>query len=501
METQATERAPLRSWWAWLAMIVVVGGVLRLVPAPDAPLWGDEALSLVIAHFPATDLLFQPVDPSGGLYYLVQKAWLPFGTDPVVVRLPSILFGTLTIVAAFALGAAARDARTGLWCAAFFAVSPMLVVYAKEARTYALMLFLLTTAAALTVHGFARQKDDGRWLVAALVTGVLALYAHPTAWLVIAPLALFGFALRTRCRRGSLLQNTAFGAGAFILSLPELRRLLLMRETEQFSWLRQANPIEIASYLMEIAFGWRASADLLAFNLCLFIISVGAFAYLLVRREARGRSDITNYVLLTFLLIYPLLLYVVGGVTPIAMLRTSLPFSIGFALWFGLSIRTRMSSIAGAIFILAIAANQLTNDQAHEKRDWRAIATMVNNINPNIPLLICADYLVPSYLLGDRTTSRDVYISGNSALYRARKTGEVGLGAAYIPYWRARVDKTAPRPEKVAPEIFSEALYLSVDCHPVLDARVTENYGFERKADVDGYDNLGQPISISRLSR
>ncbi len=81
------------------------------------------------------------------LYYLVAWLWSqPFGVHEVGLRSLSALFGTATIPVAYMVGRELAGRRTGIAIAAIVAVSPMLVWYSQDARAYALLVLLSTTA-------------------------------------------------------------------------------------------------------------------------------------------------------------------------------------------------------------------------------------------------------------------------------------------------------------------------------------------------------------------
>ena len=76
------------------------------------------------------------------LYYVLAWAWAKaFGTHEVGLRSLSTLFGTATVPLAYCIGAELAHRRAGLIAAALVAVSPMLIWYSQEARSYAVLAF------------------------------------------------------------------------------------------------------------------------------------------------------------------------------------------------------------------------------------------------------------------------------------------------------------------------------------------------------------------------
>ena len=71
-----------------IAAIIAIGFALRIVGINSQPLWGDEALTLLIAQRSAVALFLVPFDPTPGLYYALHKLFI--GPDAGVLAARSI---------------------------------------------------------------------------------------------------------------------------------------------------------------------------------------------------------------------------------------------------------------------------------------------------------------------------------------------------------------------------------------------------------------------------
>jgi mannosyltransferase len=123
-------------------------------------------------------------------------AWVwakAFGTGEVGLRSLSALFGAATVPVAYAIGRELASRQAGLVAAAFVAVSPMLIWYSQEARSYALLVFF----GALSLLFFVRalRGRQGRDLALWTLASGLALCSHyfavfavaiEAAWLLVA---------------------------------------------------------------------------------------------------------------------------------------------------------------------------------------------------------------------------------------------------------------------------------------------------------------------------
>jgi mannosyltransferase len=128
-----SEPTPQRVAWG-LVLITLAGFLLRIAEAGDQPLWSDEALTLVLAKWPVEDLLLRPIDPTPGLYYLLHQWLITDSAGLVAIRGISIVAGTLSSPAIYAIGRSAIGRSGGLLSAALLALSPALIDYSDEAR-------------------------------------------------------------------------------------------------------------------------------------------------------------------------------------------------------------------------------------------------------------------------------------------------------------------------------------------------------------------------------
>jgi len=134
------------------------------------------------------------------LYYVLAWGWAKaFGTGEVGLRSLTALFGAATVPVAYFIGRELASRRVGLIAAALVAVSPMLIWYSQEARSYALLVFFC----ALSFLFFARALDTRRGSDLALwaLASALALCSHYFAIFAVAiEAAWLAVALRDRWR-------------------------------------------------------------------------------------------------------------------------------------------------------------------------------------------------------------------------------------------------------------------------------------------------------------
>ncbi len=184
---------------ALVLAITGLGALLRLYQLGAQSLWLDELFSVFLSRYDLREIVARTAqDTMPPLYYFLLHLALQLGTDEAIVRLPSCLFSVLSIPLMYILARALFDARTAGLAALTVAISPFQVLFAQEARMYALMGFLVLAA----VTFFHRAWTKGgfwNWVLFILAT-TLALYTHSVAFLYLIALDLFALVEREHWR-------------------------------------------------------------------------------------------------------------------------------------------------------------------------------------------------------------------------------------------------------------------------------------------------------------
>lgn len=141
---EVTERTRARRRSLALLAIVGIAFLLRAAPLGAQGFWFDEAYTHWIARLPLAEswraIVADGVHPP--LYYAIARAALLIGESEAALRLPSAVFGALTVAVVFWLGERWASATAGWLAAALLAVSPIHVWYSGDARMYALLVLL-----------------------------------------------------------------------------------------------------------------------------------------------------------------------------------------------------------------------------------------------------------------------------------------------------------------------------------------------------------------------
>lgn len=214
------------------------------------PLWYDEVFTVWASRLRLPRLLdVLRTDSGPPLLYLVQRPLgrlaEQLGLPDRIARLPELV-ATLILLALGVWTLSSRRSR--LLFASFAAASPFFLLYAAEARAYALIALL-----DLLLFLLVRRCVEKRGHAAAIaLVGALALYTHYLAILFLA--ALVAASLLER-RRAALLGL----AGAAVLFLPWLP-ILLSQPPEATSWMKESIRDSAAQFLAALGGAGRVPA-------------------------------------------------------------------------------------------------------------------------------------------------------------------------------------------------------------------------------------------------
>ncbi len=143
-----------------LGFVVLFGLFLRLYQLQASSLWLDEIMTSGRIQTPTRDILHDLLKtPFPPLYYVFMHYWTGFaGLSVYTLRLPSALFSTLIIPAAFFFTRELYDRKTALTAAFLLSLSPYAIFYGQDAKMYPLLWLL----GILSFYFFYRMMREGR---------------------------------------------------------------------------------------------------------------------------------------------------------------------------------------------------------------------------------------------------------------------------------------------------------------------------------------------------
>ena len=225
-----------------IGFVMVLAGALRVYRASHE-LWLDEALSY---HFVTTrslsNLLFSlPLtDPHPPLYYIILHGWIQIaGTSEIALRMPSIVFGTISVGAFYYLVKIVFDRPTALLSALLMAISPFFIRYSQEVRMYALAVLLTVTATYFFYR--ATKTQSSLYYLEYIISAVLLGYTHVWGLLILWSHILYiGYLFsKGRNRNNIVAWFTTFASVGILLS-PWVGSLLwraFFESSDALNWL------------------------------------------------------------------------------------------------------------------------------------------------------------------------------------------------------------------------------------------------------------------------
>lgn len=171
--------------WLITTFLILIAGGLRLFNFNRQSLWIDELFSVWVAGSNSWAGLIERLagDLHPPLYFLILRGFLHFGSSDLLVRIPSLLFGVLSVLWTYRVGRRLFDTTTGFLAALMVSAATMNVFYSQEARMYSLFC-LLTLVACDRLLTLMKRPSTTNVVVLAIVN-TLNLYTHYFALLVL----------------------------------------------------------------------------------------------------------------------------------------------------------------------------------------------------------------------------------------------------------------------------------------------------------------------------
>ncbi|HUT35882.1 MAG TPA: glycosyltransferase family 39 protein [Planctomycetota bacterium] len=164
---------------AILCAIVLGGLALRAYNLGGESLWFDEGITAFTSRMAVPDLLRTcAATDHVPAYYLALKGWCAaFGRSEAALRSLSALFGVLSLLLMYQIGATLFRARVGLLAALLMALSVFHIRHAQEARMYSLLLVASMTSMCFFLRVLAGPR---RWdSLGYVLSTALVMYIHP----------------------------------------------------------------------------------------------------------------------------------------------------------------------------------------------------------------------------------------------------------------------------------------------------------------------------------
>jgi uncharacterized membrane protein len=169
-----------------LYLILLFGFILRIEDIGEEPVWVDAHYTMDMTNQQLLDVIVEvsKTDVHPPLHYASVRIWRVFaGSEPVTLRLFSVIWGILCIYLIYRLGLYLFNNKVGLLSAFLLAISPMFIFHSQNMRMYSMFTALLI----LSTEMFFRYKDEksNKYMILYILCSVLLLYTHVYAFFLM----------------------------------------------------------------------------------------------------------------------------------------------------------------------------------------------------------------------------------------------------------------------------------------------------------------------------
>ena len=314
-----------------LILLLCIG--LRVYHLGAASLWTDEVFSRYYAELFGRHYLFTTglsTEATPPTYPLLLRAWMAvWGGSEAAMRSLSVVASILCLPVTYCLGRELAGKRQGILGGFLFALCPMSLYFAQEARVYA--LFMLVTSLALWAA--AVYQRDARSITASVGYGffaTLCIYLHGTGVLfVVACAGAVGVYLLVQGASGRLplMKWVALNVFVLLLGVPYFLHEVQASHGGGLDWIPPVTIRTVVYCASLVVSGLLTPYPWPAFVLA--VLAIGALAISLFLQPPPARAAVT---LVAVPLLFLTIVFVLSLARPILLPRilawTVVPFCL-----------------------------------------------------------------------------------------------------------------------------------------------------------------------------
>lgn len=279
------DRLILKNRYYILAVIIVLNFVAKGIFISSTSIAGDEPFSIYHAQMDIKHIIkLLSTGNNPPLYEILLHFWIKlFGISELSVRMPSLIFSTITVFYVFRIGFKYFNLRIGIVASLLFIFSNYQTLYAHEARVYAMFGMLAT----ISMFHFLSliDKHEKHWLHLSILilTNIVLIYSHYFGFFVLGIEFAF-ISISRELRRNLWKQLLASTLLIFIAYIPNIKIITerFLDSSQNGTWLTKPNGLA-SLYNMIVKF---SNAPVIAVTIItILLISLGI--YLLKRKNSK----------------------------------------------------------------------------------------------------------------------------------------------------------------------------------------------------------------------
>lgn len=245
----------------WTLLFIAI--FFRITLLGHESLWNDEVITIRDSLKPIAVIIGQRWDPHPPLYYLFLHYWLQINQSDAFTRLPSVIFGVISVMLIYLIGLRLIKQRAAWFLALLFALAPLHIWYSQETRMYSLVV-MWALASTLFWILLLQNRYHSLWIwVGYIAFTSLGLYTHYTMILIIMGQNLYTVArwfARSQKRRDYPLKYWLLGQiMVVILYVPWISELpkhwgIIRASTNYPFWVLSTTPALLGMGLIGLLF-------------------------------------------------------------------------------------------------------------------------------------------------------------------------------------------------------------------------------------------------------
>ena len=406
-----------------IVVLTVLASLLRLITLAAQSFWLDEGYTERLLHMPFEQMIrtVPTTESTPYLYYVVAWVWTHvFGFGEYGVRSLSALAGIATVPVVYLSARWLGGRRAAAIAGLLVAVSPAMVWFSQEARSYSLAT-LLSALTVLCVIGYQRSGRS-RWLAGWAASAALGLATHYFVAFVVLGELVWLWRTAPRDRRLVAAVGLVAATGCALVPLA-----IRQERTGHADYISHASlHTTLVQIPKQLLVGYASPDQKLTAVLATLLVLVGAVMPLALSARVRARAA------------WPLATGAVAVLMPVALALCGIDFldarnllpalpplviagAIGFSGWQELAIDSRRpdwraigSWAAGGLALVSLVVVVLVDtDARYQRDDWRGVARALgSNTGTRVLLVDPASGVIPlrSYLRGLRTLTAPVAV-------------------------------------------------------------------------------------------
>lgn len=363
-------------------IILTIGLILRLISINQS-LWLDEAINvLATQNFSLLGMIteYAKADFHPPLFFIILWLWTKiFGIGEIAVRIPSIIFGVLTLYVVYLIGNKLYSRTLGLLSALLLAINPLHIYYSQEARMYAFAALAVSLNVLLLLKVVKKEKIS---LIILIISNLLVLLSDYVAYFIFPAQLIFLLILKQKEIFRKWINALLIAGIAGIWWIPIFLNQLnvgLVASSSLPTWKLVVGGFELKSIpltYVKFIIGRISYPDKLIY--AIILLPVGTLFLFLIWRGIKYIGDFKRNLLIVWVAVPIILATVISIVVPIysyfRLLFVLPPFIILVSLGI-LSFRSKFKyALLVVVFIIQLfSAFVYLFNPAYQRDDWKGM--------------------------------------------------------------------------------------------------------------------------------